>query len=112
MNFYDKVNELVKTLKETNEYKEFLRLKQKINSNQESYKMVKDFKEKQQKQQMEYINTGKINEQMQGELENLYSILVRNDDVRSMLEYEMRINVLLADMQKIVGDGIKEIIEF
>lgn len=112
MNFYDKIHELVKSLKETEEYKEFVSLKNKIKDDETSYIMLKDFKEKQQKHQFEYINTGKLNEENQASLENLYSIIIQNEDMRKMLECEMKINVLLADMQKIVGEGIKEIIEF
>lgn len=112
MNFYDKIHELVKSLKETEEYKEFISLKNKIKADEKSYSMLKDFKERQQKHQFEYINTGKLNEENQASLENLYSIIIQNEDMRKLLECEMRINVLLADMQKIVGEGIKEIIEF
>lgn len=112
MNFYDKVDELIRSLKDTSEYREFLSLKSKIKSDDKLYNLMKEFKEKQQKQQFDYLNTGKIDENMQKELENLYSIIIQNNDMRSMLEYEMRINVLLADMQKSIGDSIKEIIEF
>ncbi len=112
MNFYDKVDELIRSLKDTNEYREFLSLKSKIKSDDKLYNLMKEFKEKQQKQQFDYLNTGKIDENMQKELENLYSIIIQNNDMRAMLECEMRINVLLADMQKSIGDSIKEIIEF
>ena len=49
---------------------------------------------------------------MQKELENTYSLLIQSDKARSFLEAEIRLNVLLADMQKIIGEGIKEIVEF
>ena len=37
MNFYDKINELVKFFKETEEYKEFIYLKTKIKKDEENY---------------------------------------------------------------------------
>lgn len=112
MNFYDKINELVKIFKETEEYKEFIYLKAKIKEDDESYKLLKDFKSKQTKQQMDYMTTGKVDEGLKKELENLYSILIRNEDIRKLLEQEMRINIMLADMQKTIGQAIKEIVEF
>lgn len=112
MNFYDKIHELVKSFKETNEYKEFIELKEAIVNDEKTYSMLKDFKEKQKSHQIEYINTGKMNEDSQKELQNLYSILIQNADARKLLECEMRLDILLADMQKIVGEGIKEIVEF
>ena len=112
MNFYDKINELVKFFKETEEYKEFIYLKTKIKKDEENYKLLKEFKSKQTKQQMDYMTTGKVDESLKKELENLYSLLIRNDDIIKLLEQEMRINIMLADMQKTIGQAIKEIVEF
>ena len=112
MNFYDKVHELVRCLKYTDEYKEYVKIKSDIKNDDSAYKMIKDFKEKQKEHQINYINTGKIDEVKQKELQNLYSIVIQNENLRKLLECEMKINVMLADMQKIVGDGIKEIVEF
>lgn len=112
MNFYDKVHELVRCFKETEEYKKYIELKADIKKDGKNYSMLKDFKDKQTKIQMDYINTGKANESVQKELENLYSILIQNDTIRTFFEAEIRLNVLLADMNKIVGEGIQEIVEF
>lgn len=61
---------------------------------------------------MDYMTTGKVDESLKKELENLYSLLIRNEDIRKLLEQEMRINIMLADMQKTIGQAIKEIVEF
>ena len=58
------------------------------------------------------MTTGKVDESLKKELENLYSLLIRNEDIRKLLEQEMRINIMLADMQKTIGQAIKEIVEF
>ncbi len=112
MNFYDKINELTSCFKNTPEYKEFLALKHEIKKNDEKYKRLKDFKEKQTENQIQYMNTGKVDEKKQKELENLYSILIQDEQTRKLFENEMRLNILLADMQKMVGEAIKEVIEF
>lgn len=112
MNFYDKVYELVRCFKETDEYKTYIKLKEEIKKDNKYSKMLKEFKEKQTKMQMEYIDTGKMNETEQKELENIYSLLIQSEIVRSFLESEIRLNVILADMQKIIGEGLKEIVEF
>lgn len=112
MNFYDKINELTRCLKDTKEYKEFISLKYEIKKDEQKYKRLKDFKEKQTENQIQYMNTGKVDENKQKELENLYSILIQDEQTRKLFENEMRLNILLADMQKMVGETIKEIIEF
>ena len=112
MNFYDKIHELVRSFKETDEYKEFMKIKENLAKDEKKYAMLKDFKEKQKTHQIEYISTNKINEESQKELQNLYSILIQTEEVRKLLECEMRLDILLADMQKIVAEGINEIVEF
>ena len=74
--------------------------------------MLKDFKEKQKDHQLKYINGQDISKEEQDAMQNLYSIIIQNESIRKMLECEMRVNVLLADMQKVMGEAIKEIVEF
>lgn len=112
MNFYDKIHELARSLKETNEYKEYIKLKDELKSDSATYNMIKDFKEKQTEHQIKYLNGQEVTKEEQDNMQNLYSILIQNEKARTLLECEMKINVLLADMQKIMGDAIKEIVEF
>lgn len=112
MNFYDKVHEMVRAFKETNEYKDYIHLKNKIKEDNKTYNMVKDFKEKQRDLQIKHINGTKMNDDEKSVMENLYSIIIQNETARKMLENEMKLDVMLADMQKIMGEGIKELVEF
>lgn len=112
MNFYDKVHEMVRALKETKEYKEYIELKNNIKKDEKIYSMVKDFKEKQRELQIKHINGTQMTDEEKLAMENLYSIIIQNETARKMLEDEMKLDVMLADMQKIVGDGIKELVEF
>ena len=73
---------------------------------------MKDFKDKQREHQVKYINGQEINKEEQQNMQNLYSILIQDEKIRKLLECEMKIDVLLADMQKIMGEAVKEIVEF
>ncbi len=112
MNFYDKVHEMVRAFKQTDEFKEYIRLKNKLQEEEEAYKRLKDFKEKQKSYQIEYIDGKEQSKEKLDEMQNLYSIVIQNETSRKLLENEMKINVMLADMQKIIGDALKEIIDF
>lgn len=112
MNFNDKLNELAISLKSTEEYKNYINLKEILKKDEKAFAMLKDFKSKQKEQQLKYINGKEILKSEQEEMQNLYSILIQNDNIRKMLECEMKINILLADMQKVMGDAIKEIVDF
>lgn len=111
MNFYDKVHEMVRALKDSEEYKKYVEMKKIVSENVDKKDTLKEFKEKQREAQMIYINTGKPAEDMQKDLENLYSLLIQDENIRKMFESEMKLDIMLADMQKIVAEGIKDIIE-
>lgn len=112
MNFYDKLNDMIRCFKDTDDYKKFIELKNKIKEDKESYEKLKEFKEKQTAQQVSYMEKGQVDENAQKELENLYSIIVKNDDIRSLLEQEMKLNIMLADVQKALGEAVKELVDF
>jgi cell fate (sporulation/competence/biofilm development) regulator YlbF (YheA/YmcA/DUF963 family) len=112
MNFYDNINNLVTSFKKTEEYVEYKNLKEKLKSNQDVYNMLKDFKDKQNEVQISYLNGQEVTKEKQQEMENLYSIVIQNEDCRKILECEMKINIILADLQKAMGEAIEEIIKF
>lgn len=112
MNFYDKVHEMIRAFKQTNEFKEYIELKEELKKDEQAYERLKDFKEKQKKYQMEYIDGKEQNEEALSQMQNLYSLVIQNEISRKLLENEMKINVMLADMQKIIGDALKDIIDF
>ncbi len=112
MDFYGKVKEMIETFKGMNEYKEYIKLKESIKKDSKKSKMLKEFKDKQKIHQMEFLNNGNLGDEAKKELENLYSILIHEEDIRKFLEYEMKLDVYLSDMQKLIGEGINELLEF
>lgn len=112
MNFYDKVHEMVRAFKDTPEFREYVELKNKLKEEKDAYDRLKDFKEIQKNYQMEYIDGKEQSKEKLDEMQNLYSIVIQNETSRKLLENEMKINVMLADMQKIIGDALKDIVDF
>lgn len=112
MNFYDKVHEMVRAFKDTTEFREYVELKNKLKEEKDAYDRLKDFKERQKNYQMEYIDGKEQSKEKLDEMQNLYSIVIQNETSRKLLENEMKINVMLADMQKIIGDALKDIVDF
>lgn len=112
MNFYDNINNLVSSFKQTDEYIEYKRLKESLKSNTEIYNMLKDFKDKQNEVQIAFLNGQDVTKEKKEEMENLYSIVIQNEDCRKILECEMKINIILADLQKSMGEVIEELVKF
>ncbi|MDD3303346.1 MAG: YlbF family regulator [Clostridia bacterium] len=112
MNFYDKIHELVRSLKETIEYTDYINLKNDLKKDEKTYQLIKNFKGKQGELQLSYINGKEIDKNTELEMQNMYSIIMQDEKARRLFENEMKLNVMIADIQKILGEGIKELIEF
>ncbi len=112
MNFYDNINNLVSAFKNTEEYTSYMKLKEEIKKDEKAYNTLKKFKDKQSEVQIEYINGREITKQVQEEMQNLYSIVIQDDNSRKLLELEMKINRILADIQKSLGNAVEDIVKF
>ena len=112
MNFYDKVHNLVRELKDTPEYKNYVMLKEKVKKDEELCAKIKEFKELQRKEQMKYIGGEKIDENVKNELQQKYSLIIQSPLAVEFFQSEIKLDVLLADLQKILGEGLKDVLEF
>lgn len=112
MDFHDSIYLCLKALKETNEYKTFLNLKEDIKKDEDTYQKLKRFKTKQQEHHLKYLEGKEIPSSELQQMQDMYSDLTKNELCRQLLESEIRINVLLADMQKLLANGIKDITDF
>lgn len=111
MNFYDTIHSSMKALKESEEYKKYTSIKKALKEDEKSYQKIKEFKEKQREQHMQYISGKEISKEVNEELQNMYVELIKNEKVASFFESEIRLDVMLADMQKIINETIQDIIE-
>ena len=112
MNFYDKVHELIRNLKDTPEYQNYMRIKEKVKKDEELTVKIKDFKDDQRAEQMKYINGQQMADETRQELQQKYSLLIQNPLAVEFFQAEIKLDVLLADMQKILGEGLKDVVEF
>lgn len=111
MNFYDKIHELVKCLKTTDEYKEYMNLKQQVNSNVSLAGKIKEFKVKQREQQMKYMSGQAMDEATRKVMEEEYKEIIAEDLGLRFFQAEIKLDVMLADMQKILAEGLQDIVE-
>ena len=112
MNFYDKIHELVHELKKTEEYTTYIKIKDELVKDKEQYSKVKEFKELQKEQHIKYISGEKLEEEKMKELQEIYASLIKEKNIASLFEAEIKLDVILADIQKILAEGIKDIVEF
>ena len=112
MNFYDKVHELVRNFKDTEEYKKYMELKKKVKEDADLKEKIDTFRNKQMDYQKQYINGVPMSDSSKEEMQQLYSLIIQSPLGAEFFQAEIRLNVLLADMQKIINDGVKDVLEF
>lgn len=111
MNPYDKVNELVKAIKESEQVKEYLKIKEELYKDEKSKEMIKEFREKQTEVQTLLMQGQEADAEKMEKLQSLYQILVANPAVKNFFDKEVQFDVMLSDIYKIISEGLKDILE-
>lgn len=111
MNVYDTVNKLASEIKNSNEYLEFKKIKQEINSNSELKEKINEFEKNRYQVQMLAMQTGEPNEEMYKKIQEEYTELIKYENVMKYFDAELKFNVLLADVNKIIAESVREVIE-
>ncbi len=110
MNVYDKTHELAKELKDCPEYTQYKVIKEKVYADQDLKEKVKKFDQLRYEMQLLTIQGEKQNETKMQELQKMYEELMQNNDVKEYFDKEIRFNVMLADVNKIIGDAVKDVL--
>lgn len=110
MNPYDKVEELVNAIKESEQVKEYCRIKAKLYENEACKERIQDFREKQTEVQSLLMQGQEADAEKMEKLQSLYQILVQNPEVKDFFDKEVQFDVMLSDIYKRIGEGLKDIL--
>ena len=110
MNVYDTVNKLAQELKESSEYNEYKKLKDEVKSNNELSQKIKEFEEMRYNIQISELQGQATDKEKAQKLQELYVELLKNENVKKYFDAEFKFNVLLADVNKIIGDAVKDVL--
>ena len=110
MNVYDTANRLAKEIKESEEYIEFKNIKAEISKNLELKEKVDKFEKMRYEIQVFSLAGEKQDDAKAEEFQKLYLELIQNEIVKKYFDLELKFNVLLADVNKIIGDAVADVI--
>ena len=110
MNVYDTVNRLAQEIKDSEEFKSYKRYKGIIKSNEEVNKKIKKFETLRYEIQISAMQGLDINQEKEKELQEVYTELLSKENVKEYFDAEFKFNILLADVNKIIGDAVKDVI--
>lgn len=109
MIIYDTANKLAQEIKQSGEYVNYKMAKQTINLKSDLKKKIQDFETLRYDVQLTAMQTGKNDEEKYKKMQDLYMELVQEDDVKKYFEAETKFNILIADVNKIIGQAIQDV---
>lgn len=110
MTVYDTAHDLARQLQNSREYIEYKEMKDIVYANPELKDKVEEFEKIRYETQVLAIQGEEQNEEKMKKLQELYTILLENKDIKKFFDTEVRFNVLLADVNKIIGDAVKDVL--
>lgn len=109
MNVYDTANKLASEIKNSPEYIEYKKIKEYINANSGLKDKVKEFEKARYEAQIEVMQNGNCDTEKVKHVQTLYSELLKNDQMKKYFDAELKFNLLLTDVNKIIGESVKDV---
>lgn len=111
MNVYDTVNKLAQEIKGSDEFKNYKKYKELVKSNTELSEKIKKFETLRYEVQISAMQGLETNKDKEKELQDIYAELLEKENIKEYFEAEFKFNILLADVNKIIGDSVKEVLQ-
>lgn len=111
MNVYDTANKLAQEIKESEEIKNYRKYKELVNTNPDIKEKIKKFEALRYEIQLSAMQGLEANKEKEKELQETYTELLSKENVKEYFDAEFKFNILLADVNKIIGEAVKDIIE-
>lgn len=108
MNVYDTANKLAQEIKQSEEYATYKMAKEAISLNVELKNKIDEFEKARYEAQIIALQTGKDDEAKMKHVQELYGELIQSQDASKFFDAEMKFNILIADVNKIIGQVVQE----
>lgn len=105
MNVYNESHNLATAIKESEEYKHYAELRDKIEANSSLSAMVNDIRAKQLDLQMKQMQ-GTLEGDYQQHIMELYQLMVRDPLMAQYFEAEARFSLMMQDVYKIINEAV------
>lgn len=109
MNIYDTANKLSSEIKASEEYINLKMAREVINLRPDLKEEISKFEQLRYEVQINQMQTGKVDEEKMKQIQDIYSRIIEIDEIKKYFDAELKFNVLLADVNKIIGDAVKDL---
>jgi len=106
-NVYDIAHELARSLKECEQYKTYMEMKEKVSQNEDLSAMINDFQDKNMAMQTEQMLKGAPAEDLVAQVQSLYKIVMSDPLAAQYIQAEMAFTQVVSDIYGILGEVIR-----
>ena len=110
MNVYDTANKLASEIKASEEYIKFKEAKKNLESNNELKTKVDEFEKMRYEVQVLAMQGKEVEEEKNKKLQEMYTILIQNKEIKEYFDLEVKFNVMIADVNKIIAEAVQDVL--
>lgn len=110
MNVYDTANKLAQEIRSSEEFLNYKKAKENLNSNVELKTKVEEFEKTRYEVQVLAMQGKQVEEEKNKKLQEMYTILIQNKEIKEYFDLEVKFNVMLADVNKIIAESVQDIL--
>ena len=110
MNVYDTANKLAYEIQESDEYKSYKKLKNEVMSDSILKDKIETFEKLRYEVQLMQYTGEKQDEDKTKKLEEMYNMLIANNKIKEFFDLEVKFNVMIADVNKIIAEAIRDVL--
>ena len=107
MYVYDEANNLAKAIQESKEYK---KAKEEVEKVPEMKTKIDEFEKIRYEAQVMAFQGKNDDEEKKKKLQEMYDILMKEPKIKEYFDIEVRFNIMLADVNKIISESVKDLI--
>lgn len=111
MNVYDTANRLAHELKTSIEYLDYKKIKEELDRSPDVKAKIREFEEKRYEVQLEALKGEEQEKTKLEEMQKIYIELMQNELAKTYFEIELKFNVLIADVNKIIAEAVQDVIK-
>ncbi len=105
MNIYDKANELASQIKQSDEYKNYAKIRDEVFAEETNKGMIRDYKKLQFEAQAAYMTGKEPPAELMEKIQKMGEVLQFNPKITEYFAAEYKMQTLASDIYKIVGEA-------
>ena len=109
MYVYDEANNLAKAIQESKEYKDYEKAKKDVEAMSDLKTKIDEFEKIRYDVQVMSFQ-GKEDQEKMTKLQEMYDILNKEPKIKEYFDIEVRFNIMLADVNRIISESVKELL--